>query len=1093
MMGSGFQKRIMSMLIAASMVLSALFADSMLGLAAENQQSIETRSFDGADVGSGDGSDVGSNDGSDVSGSDVSGNHQDMPFVVTDGSGEQLGSYEDWYEVLADFTAKGDAGKDYIISVTSEGVVGKTLPAKAKSITLKTADEDGIIYLTSNTINLTVPLTVDARALYVADSDKVVNINTKGKTLTLKNTEKIGTLKGTSKGSLVVVGDVALQGNLQTFKEVKVSGFLSVNGNVASVTKLTLQKGTVYLTAGKKFTVTNVDAAAEGVLGFPANGKLPTVKVNGTINGVLQLKQFAEQDGVYTEQEFAAGTKLLTASKATVEQFALKGEKQVCYKKGNVIYVGAEVLVLYKGEEHVGTYAQWSDLRTKINTLKDKTADYRVVLLDDYVVNGALSMPTKGRYVKLTLVNGKGSPVRLEASGGLTMTADMVLDAGITLAVKQISGAARRLELGENARVIATGNVTVKELILKQNAGMQSGGKLSVKGTLEASTGNELLLAHKKAAAIKDTVTTDRIILKLVDKQGNRVTPIQNTTVISVSGTSYATQYCLLDEKEQEMLLYRKGNTLRVRGSISTPIALYFEEEGNKVSLGEYATLGDVKTEIGRRKVKQGVYHVEIGEELSVKGAIPLPKAGTYQSIFFTGKPIYTTGNLTLTGDAVFHNEIYKTKKEEQVPLAVNLGKYTLTIPADGSFKSLGNVTGATGSCLLIAEGAQQHVEGNLKVGTLRLDGILRVDGTVNVTDIYPGAGNRLDYELAKSTAIKGTVYGQQNKLLLNPLRTGKTVTFTENMKLLTNAPKVVVSQLELVQKTDWVLYRDGNAVRLGKSLLSVFENTLDYEGVWNAELVGSVRFARFNDAVDYINESTGTDYVIRLEENIPSAGSFKAPVSDKKVVVCGLAGERKTLNLTGSINMNGGSLHLHNIELDNKTVAGPSVTLKNGAGLQLCDTGINALSAPEGTAVILEGQVTIGGIVNGSCDLTLKENAVVRAAGAMTVGSLTLDAAEAGKAQLRMRVGKKFAVSKEINTPKDGQFILNRVDQKDELAGITKGTVMVTAPYGQSSQFKTQNIMPGTFMEWSLVKKGNDIQTSEASQGDGEWSGDFL
>lgn len=1085
--------RIFTMLMALVMIAIPFWAESIWTFAAFDATDPAMYSYDGEDIGSRDGADAGTHAGGDISGSDANRTQQSTPFVVRDEKGVLMGNFETWDEVRAAFSDKGNKENKYIIFVTEDAVIGSVMPQNVAEITIKSAEKEQNLYFEGKTLNLTTPFVIEAQALYTANTKTAVNINTKGKLLALRNVQKVGTVKGTSKACLFLEEDVMVQGNLQSFKEVTVKGSVCVSGNVSAISRLSLLNGTVYLTAGKNFTVTNVDIQGEGVLGFPAEGKLPTVKLNGNVDGVLQLKQFQKQNGLYIEQDFAAGSKLLTAQKVSVACFSLRGEKQVCYKKGNVIYVGAEVLALYKGEEYLGTYAQWNDLRAKVNTLKDKTAYYKVVLLEDYVINGALTMPTKGRYAGLTLCNGKDAQVCMEASGGLTMTADLSLEKDVLLQVKQISGASFYLELGEDSFVTGTGNVTVKKLILKQNAGIRVGGKLTVKGTLEAEQGNELVLTYKKAASVKNTVVSEPVVIKLTDAKGNRVSPVQNTTVVSTGGNSYATQYCLLDEKDQKVSLYRRGNALKVKGELETPITLYCETNEGMVSLGEYVSFAEVKTQINRRKVKTAVYYVEVLDEISQKGSIPLPNAGTYQTLILSGKRVCTTGNLTLTGNVIIENEICKIKKAEQVPLTVNLRKYTLKISADSMTRNFENITGAAGSGLEISGEKAVEVKGKLKLQTLRLDSVLDVNGTIEVTDIYPGTDNRLDYNLSKKVSIKGKVYGQQNKLLLNPISNGQEVPLTENMKLLENAPKVVTSGLALARETTWVLYRDGNAVYLGKPLLSLFEDTLDFDRVWGKETKGEILFARLNDAMDYVNESDKSDFVIRLEDTVSAGGSFIGPAADKNVVVCGMDGESEKLMHTGSVVIDGGSLYLLNVILDNRSASGAVVLMKNSAVLQLCNTKIYTLNAQQGTKLILEGDVTASGSVRALGDMVCKENAVVRLAEDVQVNSLTLDGAEGAMAQMRLRVGKKMWISKEVTTPIEGQFIVNRVNEKDELAQITQGTVMVQTVYGQVSQFKTQNKMTGTFQEWSLIKKGDEIQTAEASSGDGEWSGDFL
>ncbi len=1116
------QKRIIAMIMSVALMVSTLSLQ-VIPATAENSMDISTENsyVSGSDVshsdgGSTDGDDVSAPDvsgsdinGSDISGSDVSGsdvtgsdvsssnlveeNFQEEAFLVKDSEGAIWASYEDWTELVADFKMKADAEEEYVISVLEDAVIGKTMPSKAAAITLQAASKERKLTFASATVNMTTPLTIDADGLFVSNSTKSVTVNTKGKILTLNNTQKIGTVKGTSKGSLILNGDVRLSGNLQTFQSVTVNGSLRVEGTVSAVSNLILTEGIVYLAAGKNFTVTNVDATAGGIIGFPVTGTLPKAKIAGVVSGVLQLKLYGEMDGSYEERYFAAGSKLLTAPKASVEQFALAGDGQVCYKKSNVLYVGAEVLLLYAGENYVGTYSQWSDLRAKINTLKDKSVNYRVILLDDYVVYGALSMPTKGRYASLTFENGKDEQIVLQATGGLTQTGDLVIGAGLRLDVSQLSGGAWNLTLGEQSSLIAKGTVTVKNLTLKEGAGLQTGGKLTVKATLNAEGYNELVLTQKKGASVKDTVATDRIRIRMIDKTGSIQTPAYNTTIISVTGNSYATQYCLWDALDRELPLYRKGNALKVKGDLATPITLYCVGVAEDINLGEYATLADVRTEIGRRKLKEAEYRIVINEELFVKGALPMPKAGTYGQIHFYGEPIRTTGNLTLTGNTVFHNELRKVKSERDdmsLSLTMNLAKYTLSISAERPLENIGNVSGAAGSCLRIEKGAEQTIGGSLKVENLVLDGILRVDGSLTVTNLYPGEQNRLDYDLKNTVTIKGAVDG--GTLILNPLRDGIQSSYTEGMRVLNSASKVAVCNLKMAQDTDWVFYKDGSVIRLGKALMTVFENTTDHESVWGATTVDEVKFARINDAIEYINQSEVTDFVVRLEENIPSAGAFKAPANGKNIVVCGEGGARKTLNLTGTITLNDCGLSVYNVELKNKSTV-PAVTLKNGGSLYLADTEINTLSAPVGTFVTLEGTVTIKGAVTGGCALTVLEDAVVRLNSNVTVETLTLQAKEEGTASLRQLIGKKLTVKGAVTTPEEGQFILNRVNKEDKLADIGKDTVMVVTQYGKVTQFKTENIMPGSFSPWNLIKKGNNIQTSEASQGDGEWSGDYL
>lgn len=1100
------QNRVIGRMLAWVLSFSLIFSMAFVSSAESDIWDINMSSSDAGDALLGDGADIvdsdiaGTHSGDEtVSGNDVQ--VEEMSFWVTDGRGSEFGSYKSWSDLLTAFKGLGDKTVEYTVKVAENGVIGTTMPSKAAKLTLKPAEDGGVLTFAGNTINMATALTIEPAMLAVNGSANPVNINTKGKALVLTETRNLGAVKGSSSGSLVLEGDIELQGVLQTFKNVSVQGNLRLRNNMTGIANLNLENGSVYLAFGKNFTVTNVTAGERGTLFYPGAGTLPVVKINGTVNGVLNLRQYVEEDGGVSERYFTAGTKLLTASKARAEQFAVFGEKQVCYKKSSAIYVGAEILQLYAENELVGVYAQWSDVVAQINNRKQKSMSYRVVLADDFAVTEALTMPGKGKYAGLSIESGaEGLQVQLKATGNATLTANLNLGTNVSLSVGALSGASWQLALAQDAGLTAAGAVTVGALVMKEGTSLQAGGNFTVKKTLEADEHTTLVFTQKKKAAVKDTIVQNngKITVKVRDKNSNFVTLTQGTTLFTVSGSSYATQYRLLDNEERELNLYRKGNALKVQGTLVTPITLYYIAESGEISLGEYATLADVKTEIARRKDAKASYRLDVREEIFVKGAVPLPGAGTYKDITFTGQRIRTTGNLKLTGNVTFRNVIRKVKNDKNddaLVITANISKYTLTIPAEGAIDNLGSVMGSTGSCLELTAGTEQKLSGNLTVTKLVLGSVLQVTGKIVVTEVCPEQGNMLTYDLAKSVTIKGDITGDGTKLVLNPLKGGQAQAYVDGQRILNSAPKANVSRLQMAQVTDYALYRDGNVVKLGAPMVTVFENTLDYESCIAATAEGQSRFVRINDAIDYINDASSMNFVLRLEKNVPSAGAFTMPAKGKHLVLCGAGGERRTLALTGSVTLDGSSLEVRNVKLDNKTAAGPGVILKNGASLWLYETGINTLSAFAGTAVTLEGQVNIGGAVTGACDLTVLENAVIRGNGSMTVQTLALQSASETESfgEFRLLTGKTIAINGAVKTGEKGYFIVSQVDKADALASLKEGTVLVTAEQGSAEQFRTENIIPGNFVKWSLVKEGTQIKTAGATEGEGEWSEDYL
>ena len=1032
--------------------------------------------------------------GPDVSSSDVSASdfamgagklYADRPFTVLTDEDFLFGQYEEWAELLADFAQRGEIDGHYRILVSDDAVIGKNLPSKAAELQIECADDkqDTLLFAEA-TLNQTTALVIRARRLVNASSGKSVSINTRGKALTLHDTQEVGVIKGTSKSQFSAMGDVVLQGNLQTFQTVTVEGSLQVKGNVSYVTNLVLAEGICFLEPGKSFSVANVDARQSGALGF-IKGADPVVKITGTINGILALKQYERTAEGWEEHFFPAGSRLMTVSKATAEQFALADESQTLYKKGTVLYVGAEVLMLYNGDNLLNSYMQWADLVKDINAKKDKLAHYRVIVLKDYVIDGVWTMPSKGRYASFALENGSDEPVKVRSTKGMSLTGHLSVGENMQLETLQVNGGAYSLDLADHVTLSVKGAVTLKDLHLGSDTLLSSDGKLTIKNNLQSEDNSSIVLRYKKGMIIKNLSTNEPLKLRLTDAGGAVKTPLANEVVVNVSGVAYTTQIVLLDENEEEIPLYRKGNAIRVRGSLKTPIELYRLINGGEEFLGEFATLADVKTEISRAADKQMPYLVQTKEQIFLKGALPLPKAGTYQEIRFAGEPILMTGNLTLTGSTSFYNTLKKVKNEQMdapLPFAVNLSKYSLYLAPESNLPKVNSISGGTGSCLWIGREKQFEVSGNCKMDQLRLEGRLFVGGALQITNVEAYDGNCLSYNLEKSSSIKGEISGA--RLVLEPLKKGEPVQYTEGMRILANAPLVDAGKLALVGDTDLVLYRDGSSVYIGKPCISVFEGTRA-EGK-------NVRFVKMNDAISYINSSDANEFVIRVDEKTASAGTFPVLAKGKSVVLCVADGLDHTVNFASSITLDGASLDVRDLVVKYNGVP-MAIGLKNGASLTLNNASIGVLTASNDSSVAFRGENVIAGSITGSGRYTIYHGTVLHTTYNITFGTLTLEAVEGETAEFRMKSGKKLTVVGSMEVPEGCKIMLNMVNAQDELASLSAGTVLAVTKEGKASMFATNNRMPGSFAEWSLIKKGDNIQTSPISEGDGEWSGDYL
>lgn len=875
-MQGGIRRRMLVTIVSFSLIFCMLAVNSLQTMAIG---SYETGGMDGADgyariweTGTVDAEDVwGGMNVSAVVMESAPRTVQESFFRVTDSKGAEFGNFDSWTALLSAFKLQGNAAEEYTITVADGGIVGTSMPAQASRIHLETAETGQVLLFAGSNVNMSCALSIGKAWLCVAGSEGAgeivgtgsgedkggtgsgadrefqgtpVNINTKGKNLTLNGTRNIGKLKGTSVGRLDINGDVEVTGALQTFKYVTVRGSLRIHNSVTAVSNLDIENGVVYLASGKSFTVSNVMGGQNGALVYPTGDVMPNVKLSGKVSDIVNLRQETRENGVTVERYFTAGSKLLTASKAGAEQFALSGEGRTCYKKGSALYVGMDALQLYSRDKLLGTYGQWSDLVAQIKSLNQKGESYRVVLLDDFMVDGALTMPSKGKYAGLKIEKGdKEGIVCLKASKGVTLTANLELGKGVGLQASSVSGASWNLVMSENTTLATSGAFTVANLVMKEGAFLQSGGKFSVKKLLEASGNVELVLTAKKGAALKDTKVEVPVTVRMREASGAKLTLSQTTTLFTVSGSSYATQYRLLDKEGQEQALYRKGNAIKVQGTVATPISLYYVSDSGQEDLGEYAVLADVKKEIARRKDANAVYRVEMREEVFVKGAIPLPAAKTYRELIFAGQGIKTTGNLTLTGNVTFYNEIRKVKSvndHAELPYAVNAAKYTLTIPVGSKAERLGSVKGKSGSCLRIGQGERLNVSGDVQVETLVLDGTLGGSGNITITNLKSELGaeeaGRAEFRLLtnKKLTIKGTVkLDGQKRFIVNFVDANDALVDIEANMVLVTTPYGTVSQFKTenimpVVLREWTLVKSGTQIRVSASY--------EGEGEWSGD-----------------------------------------------------------------------------------------------------------------------------------------------------------------------------------------------------------------------------------------------------------------
>lgn len=723
---------------------------------------------------------------------------------------------------------------------------------------------------------------------------------------------------------------------------------------------------------------------------------------------------------------------------------------------GEILELSQDYLLYDESGELLVSVSSWAEIVAKINSYNQKQAVYHIAFPTDCEITGNLKMPSKGKYQELIL------DASLTVTGSVSLSGNLTVGEGSILTAKSVSGAAYQLTVATGAQVITQGVLIVGDLELKDAATIQAGGKLTVKKNLVAEDFVTILLNASKGAEIKNTTLLgdEAIQLRYLEDTIGSKSYDQKAVVIKVTGNSYAPQFALLNDGGEVLPLYRTGTTLRIQGDLSTPFAVWdLTEEQN---LGNYVSLADVKAEVGRRKKSADSYRIYVEEAQVIKGALSLPAKNAYQQLILEGEKIEATGALSLTGYLVVANESLSVK----------------------------SISGGSKTEIKVEQDSQVSVIGNFSAYQLDLAGKLSVGGSFTVTDIVVYQGNCLIYDISKSTSIKGVIKGDQAKLVIAPKQKGNDVSdFPNGIKLLSNVPKADMDALALYQETTHVFYRDGKAVKLSMPLIVLFEGTTDYETCQVTKK--DADFVTINDLIAYVNKSEETEFVARLNLLVPSVGNMTPLTPGKHLVLCGKNGEKMTLTFTGNIELDGSYLEVHNLILDNKTAAGPTVNLKNNGKVFWDNSSVNSIAARDTSEVVLRRDVRVNGAVSGTGKLTVLQGTTVRSNGNIAINQMILQGENA--AEFRLQTGKKLLISGEVMTGQDNYFMVNIVDKKDALANIGAATVLVSGKYAEVSQFKTENPMNKSFLEWSLVKKGDNIQTNGASAGDGEWSGDYL
>ena len=168
-------------------------------------------------------------------------------YYVTDVSGNNFGSFRNWSDLLERFDEEGDKTRPYTIEVVDGNTIGK-LPSNASMITLVGDDEaeTPVIKCSLSKLTMTTDLEIRNAKLEYGAEGKPVNIDIKGKRLTLDNVQNVGNIVG-GNGDLTIVStaDVA-KIEKTSYLEIYYDACLNVSGNISGVQSLALE-GDMYV------------------------------------------------------------------------------------------------------------------------------------------------------------------------------------------------------------------------------------------------------------------------------------------------------------------------------------------------------------------------------------------------------------------------------------------------------------------------------------------------------------------------------------------------------------------------------------------------------------------------------------------------------------------------------------------------------------------------------------------------------------------------------------------------------------------------------------------------------------------------------
>lgn len=446
--------------------------------------------------------------------------------------------------------AKGGFNLNASGSLTMDGVNEKTVPEGSYGIkAVRGAASKTLTYLDKNVEN---PITGFGTVCFGEDTEVSAVLTLKkvrvaaGKTLCLQNTFKADEIRLGEKAGLMPAGT----------KTVSVKDIYAEGQNIVL---------TYRYEEGEKFIPLTVTGKAYGAAGSVEIARFSFDCTAGA----------GEND--IAAIPFAAGETVLLAKTADLSVFTVaadclvpgSGENGYCLtRKNNAVFL-KETGFRLDGETAL-FFAEWKDIKEYVENRKQKTAEYRVTLLQDYDAGGAFILPKAGTYAGLTLTGA----LLVDTEGGsrypaLTFTGSITLTGNVTIEkLKKLCGVKKAgTDLTADFN-ISMGNYRLELMEIAENSLKNING--SAKSTL---------ILH--GISVKGTIAAGNLFMENVTAGGNVRAMGECLTVGEIKIPGTFTAEGLQKSYEQTLLSVRQGKKITIgkKGILSCNPQIFFAEQ----------------------------------------------------------------------------------------------------------------------------------------------------------------------------------------------------------------------------------------------------------------------------------------------------------------------------------------------------------------------------------------------------------------------------------------------------------------------------------------------------------------------------------